>query len=192
MPTRSKFPFPGAVSPIPEGLRADPAGWKAYMLGGVPAHTWLERAGLLSSLRVLVLPEGWPYARVNGAPLKYPELEGWRMEDPPLDPGELCRSVNTDDECWLFTCECGVQICGGVEGPLRVAHDEGLTVWICPENPLEPLAVFDQKQYRRAILKTVNNLLQVPIPKGGMAWTQSVNPEFVRRALDWARAGKCW
>ena len=190
MPTRSKSQFPGEEAPIPEGLCADPARWKAYMLGGVPARTWLKRVGTLSSLRILVLPDGWPYARVNGAPLKYPELEGWRTEDPPLDPGELCRSVNTDDECWLFTCECGVHSCGGVESPVRVAHEEGLTVWRCPEHPLEPLAVFDQKDYRRVILRTVKDLLQDPISSGGMAWSQSVNPEYVRRALGWARAGK--
>jgi len=173
-------------------LRSNLGEWKRHILGNQRARFWLERAGGLSTLLIREVDGGWPYADVNGKPLEFPKLDQWRSEDPPVNPGELCRSVTTDDECWLFTCECSVHACGGINSGILVAHDEGLTIWRSPECPDVPLAVFDQQHYRDVIISSVKILLREPLPDSGLAWTMGVSPKYLRSALNRATAGKSW
>ena len=48
--------------------QGSPARWKRQMLGCIPARTWLKRAGHLSRLGLKVVPQGWPYLRMDGHP----------------------------------------------------------------------------------------------------------------------------
>jgi len=176
----------------PQDPNFDPLLWKQHILGNKDAGTWLERAGGLSTLRIRLVDGGWPYALINGKPLKYPTLTEWRAEDPPLHPSELCRSVTTDDECWLFTCECSVAYCGGIQSGILVGHDGGLIIWRCRDAPNMPLAVFDEKQYRKTVLLAMKRLLRNPPQYSGLNWTMGVGPKYLRSALNRARAGKRW
>jgi hypothetical protein len=172
-------------------LRSDPARWKRHMLGGVEAREWLARAGHLSGLRIRV-EGGWPYAEVDGEPIRFPKGEWLRRDNPPVDPGELCRSVAANDECWLFTCECSEPACGAIDSGILVAHDQGLVVWRCPEFPEVPLAVFDQRAYRKAALTAVKVLLREPPHCSGLNWTMGIRPQQLRKALAAARACRSW
>jgi len=173
-------------------LRADQARWKRHLLGGVAAREWLARAGHLATLQIRAVEGGWPYAVVDGGPLRLVKRHRWSTDDPPVDPGALCRSVTTDDECWIFTCECSDRYCGGIHSGILVAHDQGLVVWRSPEFPEVPLAVFGQQPYREAALAAMAALLRNPPRSGGLDWTTGTSPEWLRKALEDALAGRHW
>jgi len=161
-------------------------------LGGVAAREWLARAGHLATLQIRAVEGGWPYAVVDGGPLRLVKRHRWSTDDPPVDPGALCRSVTTDDECWIFTCECSDRYCGGIHSGILVAHDQGLVVWRSPEFPEVPLAVFGQQPYREAALAGMAALLRNPPRSGGLDWTTGTSPEWLRKALEDALAGRHW
>lgn len=179
------------LSGLPEfidSIHRDPDRWKRHMLGNVPARTWLERAGRVSEIGFRVVRDGWPYLLVDGHPLELPKVNCWQREDPPLDPWELCESVTKNNECLLFTCECSERECGAIYGGVLVAHDRGLTVWRCPDQPDVPLVVFDRRQYRKAILALAKRLIR-HAPKGsGLNWTMGGSPRDLYRAMNRARA----
>ena len=100
--------------------------------------------------------------------------------------------MTTDDECWIFTCECSEPYCGGIYSGILVAHDQGLVVWRSPEFPEVALAVFEQQPYRKASLSAVKVLLQNPPPNPGLNWTMGTSPKWLRKALEDAQAGRKW
>jgi hypothetical protein len=166
--------------------------WTRHLLGGVPAKEWLARAGRLSTLGIREVKGRWPYARIDGRQVVLPKDQHWCIDNPPLHPGELCRSVNTDDSCSLFTCECSEPLCGGIECGVLVAHEDGLVVWRSPERPTVPLAVFSRRQYRKVVLAAMKNLLK-DLPKhSGLNWAMATSATRLHGALDAAKAGKSW
>lgn len=174
------------VQGLPEfidALKHDRMRWKRHMLGNTPARIWLERLGHVSELGFHIIEDGWPYLRVDGRPMKLPDVACWRKDDPPIDPWELCRSVIVDDEWELFTCECSVRDCGRIYRGVLVAHEDGLVLWRCPERPEEAMAIFSQRQYRRAVRTVVRHLLRTAPTWSGMNWTMQVTPRNLRRAL---------
>ena len=170
-----------------DSVRRNRAIWRPHMLGGIPAHTWLQRAGHVSEIGFRVVEDGWPYLLADSEPLHLPRVECWQRRNPPLDPCELCRSATRADECWIFTCECSVRDCGTIYRGVLVAHDEGLTVWRCPDQPDVPLFVFDQLQYRKAILALAKRLIRHAPAFSGLNWTAGVSPRELYRAMGRAR-----
>lgn len=100
--------------------------------------------------------------------------------------------MTTDDEYWLFTCECSIRDCGRIYSGVLVTHQEGLVIWRSPECLDRPIAVFDQRDYRKVVLSAVKSLLRTTPKYSGLNWTMGVSPKYLRRAMDWARAGKAW
>ena len=86
--------------------------WRNHLLLGVAATEWLARAGGVSTFGI-DLKDGCPRVKVGGHVLTLPLGNGRFIENPLVDPIELCRSVMTDDECWIFTCGCGEPGCAG-------------------------------------------------------------------------------
>jgi hypothetical protein len=172
-------------------LRSDRPRWKRHLLGGLSGAAWLERAGALSTLRIQSVEGGWPYALIDGKPVVLPaEGDHWCIKNPPLDPEHLCYSVTVDEEWWLFTCECSVAACGGIDSGVLVGHDDGLVVWRSREHPDLPMAVFEQRQYRKVILAAVKELLKNPPRYSGLNWGMAIKPEELRRLLGAVRAGR--
>jgi len=168
-------------------LCAEPKRWQRPM-----DDAWLERAGGLSTLKIRIVRRGWPYALINGKPVSLPKHLHWSIDDPPLDPGELCRSVTSDGECMLFTCECSEPLCGGIEAAVQVDHDGGLVVWRNPEAPALPLGVFEASQYRKVIFAALETLLVNPPKYSGLNWGMAISPENLGKRLARAKAGEQW
>ena len=171
-------------------LRTPVGNWKRHLLGDVPAMDWLNRAGRLSTLRIQEVKGGWPYAILDGKAIRLPQEKHWCMDNPPLDPGELCRSVHMDDECWLFTCECSVPYCGGIHAGVLVAHEDGLVVWRSPEYPEVPLAIFSERHYRKVVFAAMKRLLEDPPAFSGLNWTQATSAVNLCSALAAAKASR--
>lgn len=170
-------------------LRQDADRWKRHMLGGLDIQEWVSRAGGISSLAICTADSNWPYASVDGEPPRLPHEETWNHTNPPIDPWALCRSVTTDDECWLFTCECGERGCAGINFGILVAHSQGLVLWRSRERPEIPIAVFEARPYRRVVLRAMKALLRTTAFTSSLNWTQSVRPRSLRRAIRMARKG---
>jgi hypothetical protein len=71
---------------------------------------------------------------------------------------------------------------------ILVAHDEAHTVWRCPDQPDVPLVVFDQRQYRRAILALAKRLIRYAPAFSGLNWTAGVSPRDLYHAIGRVRA----
>jgi hypothetical protein len=67
----------------------------------------------------------------------------------------LVTSTYLSDECFIFTCSCGVPECTGITAGVNVIHEEGLVVWRMRGSHPRRLLVFDEEQYRLEILTKV-------------------------------------
>ena len=139
-------------------IQRDRNRWQAHLLGGISMKEWAARLGKVSTLQVG--PQGGRLELlVDGKPVLLPIGKDRTLEGPPVDPLDLCRSTTTDGEYWIFTCECGVPGCNGINSAIQVIHHGGLTLWRTPERPDLPLAIFRRWQYRRTILRCIRALL---------------------------------
>ena len=169
------------VDSLVNDVRGNRVRWQAHLLGGVRGCEWAARLGSFSDLRLNTVG-GRLRLRIDGEFVRLPIGDEGFLQDPPVDVLELCRSACTDDECWIFTCGCGVPECNGIYSGIQVAHQDGFTIWRSPETPEVPLAVFRRWQYRRVVLQSVRALLR---QRAGDRFARS---EFIkqRRRLEWA------
>lgn len=81
------------------------------------------------------------------------------LENRTISIGALAASAIDSDEHFIFTCSCGTPGCAGIWRGVEVVHEDGLVVW--RDRGVRPMriAVFDQKEYRREILKKVRQAL---------------------------------
>lgn len=178
------------VAEFIRAIRTPSRRWKLHLLAGIDAREWGNRSGGYSSLRATV-ENGALKLLIDGKTPVVPLGEGRFLEDPPLDPVELCRSTVVDDECWIFTCGCGIPGCNGIYSGILVVHQDGLTVWRSLENPTVPLAVFHKGRYQRTILAATKALLR-ELPRGkGDYWVRTERKDLAA-ALNKARTRQKW
>jgi len=169
-------------------IHTNHARWRNHLLLGVAATEWLARAGGVSTFGI-DLKDGCPRVKVGGHVLTLPLGNGRFIENPLVDPIELCRSVMTDDECWIFTCGCGEPGCAGIWSGILVVHSGPYTIWISPERPELPLGVFPKWRYRRTILATIKAMLSRGKSGNVECGVYGVTRKSLKRALNSARRG---
>lgn len=172
-------------------LLESPERWRRHMLGEVDVAAWIQRHGGPSDLQIRTR-HGWPYALIDGEPLKVDGVGAFPLDDPPLYPAELCRSVTASDECWILTCECSVPACQGIHSGLLVVHQGDFTLWRSPGHPENPLAIFDRKRYGRTVLDAVRRLLKRVPQYTSLNWTAQIDPKSLRICLSRARWEMGW
>ena len=184
------YRFHGVAEFLKE-VRSSSSRWKRHLLSNIGVHEWIERAGGCSSFGLKAEGDR-AQILINGKPPLLSIRDGSILEDPPVDVAELCRSASANDECWIFTCGCGVPGCNGIHSGLLVVHQGGYTVWRNSERPEVPMAVFRKWTYRRAILKGVTAFLNGLSPTGRSDGRGGVDADGLRIALKRIRAGMEW
>lgn len=165
--------------------------WKRHLLGNLGVQEWIDRAGGCSTFHLKA--EGRDLQMlIDGNPPILTIRDGQTLENPPIDAEELCRSASCNDECWIFTCGCGVPGCNGIHSGLLVVHQGGYTIWRNSECPEVPMAVFRRWQYRRAILSVMVALLKEHSREDKPSRDASPTPAMLRTAFKKARAGIDW
>ena len=172
-------------------IHTNQARWQRHLLLGVGVPEWLSRAGGVSTFGI-DLKEGRPKVKVGGKFLSLPVGEDEVQENPIVDPIELCRSVTTNDECWVFTCGCGEPGCAGIWSGILVVHHGPYTIWISPERPEVPLGVFPRWRYRRTILAATKAILRRGKGQGVDCGVYGIDRKQLQRALNRARQGVSW
>jgi len=77
-----------------------------------------------------------------------------------LDLQALVASTHRNDEHYIFTCDCGVPKCAGIERGVTVVSDGGITVW--KGYGLRPRRVFlfNTQQYREEVLRVARDFVR--------------------------------
>lgn len=185
----SMLPHPSEA--VSNHLETGVSSMEIALLMRVEAEEWLARAGGISSFGI-EWRHGCPKVSVNGRPMVLPKDDGSLQEFPTVDPVELCRSVSTNDECWIFTCGCGFPECAGIRSGIVVLHMGPYTIWISAERPDVPLGVFSKWRYRRSVLAAARSLLRASKGEIVECGVHDLKRKRLKQALGLAERGISW
>lgn len=77
-----------------------------------------------------------------------------------IDLLELIKSLNANDEFFVFTCSCGVLKCTGINNGILVFSDDKHVVWKAYSARTSRIYIFDKDQYYNAVLVGIANFLE--------------------------------
>ena len=87
-------------------------------------------------------------------------VDGENINRSRIDLFELIKSLNTNDEFFIFTCSCGVPKCTGINNGILVFSDDKHVVWKAYSARTSRIYIFDKDQYYNAVLVGIANFLE--------------------------------
>lgn len=105
-----------------------------------------------------------------------------------VSPLDLLKASYVSESYWIHTCDCGIPDCAGVEHPVTVIHQGGLTLWKVASMKPKRICVFDTRQQREAILDGVRRALELfEAPDSDYrSFAYLTDPADLRKALYFA------
>jgi hypothetical protein len=162
------------VDEVEAEFKSDPEVWNAHLLRGKTMDDYLRMTkGKINRLDVTLdlsdIPTETADAKEGNDKFKdccLQEVLRLAVDKTPLHLvsvrlEELIKSTMVSGEYSIPTCNCGHAGCAGIDRDVEVIHDHGLVLWRGYGLRPRRIFIFDQAQYREAVLKGAREFIEL-------------------------------